>query len=334
MCGAAPSVKALLAALKAPAWVDVLKTSDADAGATTTVLLATNVTGATFDKFEAAAERLHCSMRLEDGSIFVYDLPLARHDVPSMKILELAGRFQWAQAQRRVPPVRNEFTFEGSTLFSVGAAGRRAADQTIRPDGNLSQFPPVIVEVGACETQAELDKDAQFWLTDPRTLGQVHAVITVKVYQRRPHPTAAGAIPGPFAAVAGLYLRGRGGPGVGRTVNPGLGYAGHVGAALAPVIPVSVISFGGVHVAPGLALQASQGLGAPLTGYVSGGGVAPCSAAGLAAYALTVPATHMYAGVPAARLPPGFPDGGNDWTLDLYDVVDALQRAPSFFAGT
>ena len=235
-----------------------------------------------------------------------------------------------------MPPVLREFNFEGSTLFSVGESGRRAADQTIRPVGSVNAFPPVIIEVGATESLAELDADAQFWLNDPRTLGQVFAVITLKVFQRRPLPTAAAAVPGPFAAVAALYLRGQGGAGVGRVVNVGLAYAGLAPgmAAPAPVIPVSVVSFGGARVAPGSALTQAQGMGSPLTGNVAGpAGGAPCTALGLPAYALTVPATHMYAGVPAAQLPAGFPGGGSDWTFDLFELVHALDTTPSFRDG-
>lgn len=325
ICGSSPSVKALVAAVAAPHWREAFFEVDSDTDASATVLFATNVTAAAFDAFVKAAERFHVSMRFEGGCIFIYELPLARHEVPSMTLLELGGRFQFAQAQRRAPPSLSEFNFEGSTLFSLGpGSGRRAADQTMRPHGNTNVFPPVIIEVGASETIAELDWDAQFWLGDPRTQGQVQAVITVKVFQRRPHPTPPGAVPGHFAAVASLYLRGQGGEGVGRVVNPDIP---------APVIPVFAVSFGSAHVAVG-ALCAAQGLGLALSGYVAGpGGVAACTAIGMPAYQLVVPATHLYTGVPAALLPAGYPGGGNDWAVDLFELVHALNTTPSFRDG-
>ena len=162
-------------------------------------------------------------------------------------------------------------------------------------------------------------------------------MLVIRVFRRCPHPTppGPGAAPGPYAAVAALYVRGNG-QGVGRTQQlvavPGA--AGPVDVAA--TAPLCVISFGSCPRSPrrpGVCTDQVWGLGTAPTGVGFGGPA--CAGPGLAVYLIRVPAALLYfaAPPPAGMLAAGVPDAAKDWTIDLFDFAEALNRSSAFRAG-
>ena len=239
------------------------------------------------------------------------------------------------------------FILTGRVGVPLGRFAFRFPDTSIYHRGRHSAHSTVYIETAGFESLAQLDQDAQDWLGCPFMLGDAQAVLVVKVFRRREQPLLPGGPRPPYAAVAALYERGNG-PGVGRTVNlappagPGVALD-HGAEVLVPgvsarvrapaVAPTCVISFGSAPIAHGPALQNACGLGVAPTGVGFPGAVA-CDGPGIPGYAIRIPASRLYHGVPPAACPggmqpdPRIPDHANDWMLDLWEIVEGLSYRP------
>ena len=333
------------------------------------VLLASNVPLATFNALLSSEMRPKASLLYDatSGSVFIYELPKDGHDAVSRKISFFFGCYSQAQAGRRVPPTVDDFRFLGTTDVNLGPNGNRQPDESFRADASVHAAVPVlIVEICHAQTLAQGDARAQAWLLCPDLGFLVQAVLVVKYWPRHRDGT--------FAAVAVLYEQG-GGPGaIARTVNlvgplgvaapqvhvpgvPPMAVAAPAGAvaaqlpvllpvagnvAVTPIAPTRVVSFGTASPWAGEAMRGVIGLGTSPEGVGFSGAAglchgAACDAVGVPGYALRVPASRLYFGVPPCALPAGLqpdpltPDLVNDFHLDLFLVSHVLNRV---LAGT
>ena len=322
----------LFAVIQSRPWKGALLAIDEENGASSEFVLASDVAP---DVFAALLSQhvLPKSLRYDADTteITINDLGLARHGLPITTITQLGGFYSRAQGGRRQPATSHDFEFPGDLNMHFGRSVR-VPDAAMMPFGSVATNPVLIVEIGASESIPQLDHDAQTFLGSPVLNGEVQAVLVIRVFRRRPHPTPPGAAPGPYAAVAALYVRGNG-LGVGRTQQlvtvPGA--AGPV--VVAATAPSCVISFGSAPVHPGLCMDQVQDLGTAPTGVGFGGPA--CDGPGLAPYLIRVPAAVLYfaAPPPAGMLAAVLPDAVNDWTIDLFDFVEALNRSSTFRAG-
>ena len=323
----------LFVATQSRTWRDALLAIDEESGACSEIVFASDVAPEVFAALMSRHDALPKSMRYDAHTreVVVSDLAHPRHGIPIMKFSGLAEIYSRAQGGRRAPPAPGDFSFLGDLSMHLGGSVR-APDATMQPRNSATTTPVLVVEVGASESVAQLDDDAQVYLGCPLLNGEVQAVLIIRVFKRRPSPTAHGAVPGPYAAVAALYVRGNG-PGAGRTqaLAEVPGAAGPV--FVVPTAPSCVISFGSAPVHAGPCRAQVEGLGTAPTGVGFGGPA--CDRLGLAAYRIRVPAAVLYfaSPPPAGMLAAAVPDATNDWTIDLYEFVEALDTAVAFRAG-
>lgn len=323
----------LFIATQSRAWREALLAIDEESGACSEIVLASDVAPEVFATLISRHDALPKSMRYDAHTrkVTISDLGLARHGIPIMTFAFLSGAYSRAQGARRVPPTLGDFSFLGDLNMHLGGSVR-APDATMQPCNSATTTPVLVLEVGASESVAQLDADAQTFLGSPQLNGEVAAVLFIRVFKRRPNPTAQGAVPGPFAAVAALYERGNG-PGAGRTqaLVEVPGAAGPV--LVAPTAPSCVISFGSAPVHAGPCRAQVEGLGTAPTGVGFDGPA--CDRLGLAEYRIRVPAAVLYfaSPPPAGMLAAAVPDAVNDWTIDLFEFINALDNAVAFRAG-
>jgi hypothetical protein len=178
----------LYAAVTSLKWASQLRAAPEALGACSAVVVSGGVTSA---DFAALLKRggLPKAMRYEasTGEIVIYDLGCPRHGIPIAKINGLAEIYSRAQGGRRVPPALGDFSLLADLDFSLGGSVR-VPDATLQPRGSAAALPVLVVEVGAFETVAQLDDDAQVFLGSPLLNGEVRSVLIVRVFQRRPGP--------------------------------------------------------------------------------------------------------------------------------------------------
>jgi len=317
-------------------WRKALLVTDEESGASSEIVVASSVTP---DVFAALLSRhtLPRSTRYDAHSkeITISDLGLGRHGFPIMKFAGLAAVYSRAQGARRVPPVLDALRLCGRPQHSPWWQRRCPG----RDDAATQQHRgrPRARRRGGRHRDgraARRRRAGVLWVarSKRRGAGRAHHPRV----QAPPAPTPAGAAPGPFAAVAALYERGHG-PG-GRLQQqvavPGPALVVVVGPCSLSRLPPRASSASALRPSTsGECLNQLLSLGTPPTGVGFGGPA--CDAPGLAEYRIRVPAAVLYSASPppAGMQLAGIPDPVNDWTIDLYDFVDALNMNRDFRAG-
>jgi len=247
------------------------------------VKIASNVDIEEFETFdETIGSDGHPKTKYEfvDGDVFAYKLPNADHEAISV--------FFGAQLEAYTNANGNRWRVLGRTTINLGAAIRHQADQCLvlrnrnAVAGMLTKQPVAVFEMGDSQGVAGVHAKVARWFG---ATTRVEIVVWIKVW-----PARAG---GTRQMVAVHYDRAGG------------------------QFPVSAISFGTANIAAATR-NTVNGWGTAMTGVGCGG--AACSAAGMAAYQITLPGNLLIEGDPlgAAAV------AGPNLVLDLFTAQQAV----------
>ncbi|CAG8501786.1 20108_t:CDS:1 [Racocetra fulgida] len=229
------------------------------------VIIAKNVSLETYIKYCKAERKLPVSIRLVDGNIQAYEVPLASHAVVSNEISFLIRN--WS----------NQLFGGDNEDLIVGPNSCYTADLTIRPqnlprapagqgsDSEGLAYPTTVVEVGNGESTHSLHNLSTGYFS-PRTTIQIY--LAIKLFPIRNDGTRA--------MLALRYLR----------TNPN------------PTVPDTVISFGTAplsHHTIDFLLNSVNVSSANVTGV--GFSTNACNAPGISNYQLHIPAAEIFNGV-------------------------------------
>ncbi|KAF9342598.1 hypothetical protein BGX26_007209, partial [Mortierella sp. AD094] len=249
------------------------------------VTLAQGISREVYSKYLSSHEDIPVRIRLMNGSVEAYEVPLDPHNEVGGRIMILVGRWD----------ATDDLGVGMDLEMEVGASNMLMSDcyirQRRRPDPPQGQsansiggsYPTVDIEVATIQTINDVHAKVADWFSSKTT---IQLLLVIKIWEPRQDDT--------LAMVALLYRR----------QNPN------------PLVPISAISFGTANIA-GQALQALQVvMGGPKFVNGVGYGGAPCDAPGIPMYQMNLPAADIYNGDPQGIL-----DGNVlGFNLDLWDI--------------